>query len=248
MSPRRASQSKLLLVPLLFGCGSPAPTWRDALAQLDLTQSVFSLAYVATPPDGTFFTIAANAGSSATEACAAYETQHPSPDFWYLGVDTTSTPLASYAVVDRISPPSATPSATVKLVHVRGATKVETVGAVRGEVTITAAPQNSQQWHDNGLFQGTINVEFPVEPWREQMCAGGQGAGQPNPVVTSCDCIGPNGQTAQCVPATPTENCCAMKGMSAGTMPFSAAVMAIPCPWMCKFTDPALARECLALQ
>jgi hypothetical protein len=233
---------------VLAGCSSSEATWKDALGQIDLGQSVFSLAYVAAPPDGTFLTMAAQAGRDAASACSAYETQQLPADFWYLGIDTTSTPAGSYAAVDRISPPSAVPLATVELVHVRSGSKVETVAALSGDVTIDTAPQDAQEWHDGSDLHGTISVAFPSESWREYMCAGGQGAGQPEAIVTSCDCVGPNDRTAQCTPETPTENCCAKMGAAAGTTPFSATIVAGRCPWMCKFTDPALARECLALQ
>ena len=242
------SLSGVVLAIALAGCGSDSPTWRDVLQQVDLTQSVFSLAYAADPPDGTFLTVATQVGRDPASACSAYETQQLPTDFWYLGIDTTSTAVGSYAVVDRISPPSALALATVKLVHVRDGAKVETVAAIRGDVNVQAAPQNAQEWNDNGDLQGTISVEIPIEPWREYMCTGAQQTGQSDPIVTSCDCLGPNGQTAQCAPETPTQNCCAQIGAAAGTTPFSAPVAATRCPWMCKFTDPALARECLALQ
>jgi len=247
MKAEHASQLGVAFSLLLAGCGSSGVSWREALGQVDLDRSIFSLAYVAAPPDGTYLTLAAHVGADADSACRAYENQQLPTDLWYFAIDTTSTGPGIYTVVDRISPPSESPLATVRFVHVKNGEKIETIGAVRGEVEVVAAPASAEEWHATQGFDGSLSVELPVEAWRERTCAGGQGADASTPIVTSCECVGPGGRTAQCTPETASDNCCSQLGVAAGSFPFSAHVAAKPCPWMCKFTGPSLARECLAL-
>jgi hypothetical protein len=233
-----------LLTPVTVGCYGGSDGWPDVVSTFASGGATYSMSFFAQPPAGSFLDIAAVSGASSEVSCNFFRYRSISDEFWYLRVEISAATIGVFDIVSSLSLPSMAPVATVRAVHVVDSRPQRTIAARAGNVVVLTGSFDTAEWPGAARLGGSIAAIFAKTPWRTEVCTGIQGGDDPRPTL-SCTCLGPDDSRTNCVPTDGVDDCCSRIGDE--EVMLTATIDALPCPWMCRFASPELARACFDL-
>jgi len=237
-------------LPILFGllalgCSGEKSGWPSILSSIPAGGAAYSLSFYAAPPDGTIVSGGVFPGATAAATCGNFMSRSLPRDFWYLRFELTSAAAVDYSVASTNVLPSPSPTVQASVIHVVGQEKAETHPAKAGTFVVSQVESDPAQWPGGKEMKAHVALTFSTSSWTRGRCEWGQAVDAE--AMRSCMCNGPNGETATCIPIDGNDDCCSRFG-GGDDLPLELDVDAVQCPWMCTFTSPELARNCLDLQ
>jgi hypothetical protein len=207
--------------------------------------SVFTFAYAGEPEQGGRL-LHAWAIDAIPDPCLRLFTPGGAGDkdatFFLVSVQLSSTEHGDYRVVPKPDVPSIEHVAEVFYDAISMGEASPKVFAAAGTATYVEGPVTESEWGASAHIR--VAAEFPGTGLTTVGCS--SVAEIDGASATSCQCRRADGTEFDCVPASPTEDCCI--GSDSRRTLVDVEIHPTPCAAACAYTQPELGHYCTDLQ
>mgnify|MGYP003429202560 CR=1 FL=1 len=205
--------------------------------------AIFSPAFQAAPPAGKFLRLSVHE-QSTEQACRLYQTDFEgSGTLAFIRLTTNRYQNGRYNVVEQLTPRD-DPQVQVKVIESRAGIKVRTFSAIEGTLELSALPETLDDWRTGRELRGSLRAGFAADPVVTSECTRSLDR-QSNRVEAECHCRTHSGRETICTPES-EGTCCVSEGPAVKFHELSIA--AVPCSFLCAWTQPDLAALCAELE